>query len=173
MVCNHVYVNNGRHCRPVVQKGVSSGQPGEFPPEVLPLLQALVEGLGITVEQLTDILAAIGNIQPGGGGTVQGYPNNCDDMSIAVVNCPVAMEAQQVPAYTVPNGFPVKIKAHPDNVFGSRIFWSTSPAANPVGAEPLMPNDFATAFLKDTGRIYVFSNIAGSQAVISVEHRSS
>jgi hypothetical protein len=147
---------------------------GEFPPEVLTLLQELAAGVGTTIEQLNEIITAIGGISGGGGGgVVQGYPPNCDSMAIAVVNCELANTAYPVPDYTVPDGFSVVIKSHPSNAFGSLVYWSTSPSPNTNSASPLQPNDRDTAALKKTGDIRVFSNIAGSLAVIYIEQRRS
>jgi hypothetical protein len=145
---------------------------GALPADVVALLQLMAEAQGVTVEQLNDILTAINNLTIGGGSvTVKGYPENCDYVAIAVVNCQVAGVSYPVPAYIVPEGFQAKIKAHPANVFGSLLYWSTSPAPNANSSEPLMPNDFALASLKTTEGVYVFSNVAGSMAVITVEQR--
>ena len=142
---------------------------GEVPQEVISSLQALAGGMEVAIEKLSDILTAISGISL----NVQGYPQNCHYAAIAVINCQGANQAYQSPSYAVPDGFNIVIKSHPNNIAGSLVFWSTSPGANVNASYPLMPNEAYTIGLKNTGSIYVFTNIAGSQVVISVEQRRS
>lgn len=157
----------------LIKNGKTSAATAGFPPEVIEVLQGLAEGMGVTIEQLNEIITAIGNVQPGGGNVnVQGYPPNCNYMAIAVIDCQLAMTSYRVPDYPVPDGFTIMIHAHPNNPFGSLAYWSTSPAANVNSSDPMMPNDIRTPGLKNTGGIYVFSTVAGCQVIVAVEQRS-
>lgn len=148
----------------------AQASPG-FPPEVLELLTAMAAGMQTTIGQLAEILTAIKDLSLGGGG--QGYAPNADYEITVIVQCAVANQAFNVPSMSVPDDFSVLIKAHPGNAVGSFIYVITSPAPNINMAYPMVPNEARTMKIKDTGKIYLFSNIAGSQAVVSVEQRSS
>lgn len=152
-------------------KSSAQAQQSNFPPEFLELLQAIASDEEATIEQLNDILTAIANIP--GGGSSQGWPPNADYVTTVLIQCAVINTAYQVPSMIVPDNFEVLIKAYPANNPASLIFVVTNPAPNINNAHPLVPNEPVSYKIKDTGKIYLFTNIAGSQATVSVEQRSS
>lgn len=138
----------------------------EFPPEIVPLLQAIVAGMGIIVDDLSSLKDAIAAISPG---SVWG--ENADYVSTVRIQCVAANQTYPVPSMIVPDGFDILVKAWPTNAIGSLIFVITNPAPNQNACYPLIPNESIRLKIKDSGKIYLFSNVAGSQATVSVEQR--
>ncbi|MDD5510604.1 MAG: hypothetical protein PHI12_07340 [Dehalococcoidales bacterium] len=143
---------------------------GEYPPEVIQILQALATGMGTTIEQLNDVLTAIRGIP--GGEASRYWPENADYETTVRVQCIQANVAYQVPSLVVPDGFEVLVKAYPTNGPLALIFVITNPAPNQSMAYPLLRNETRTMKIKDTGKIYLFTDTAGSQATVTVEQRS-
>lgn len=150
------------------KKPVAAAAGGEFPPEVLQLLQAIAYGMEASIAQLNDILDAINGL----GLQVQGYPPNCDYVTTVRINCQAINQSYPVPSLVVPDGFSVLVKAWPGNAVGAFIFVITNPAPNQSMAYPLVFNEAVRLSIKDTGKIHLFTNVAGSQATVTVEQRS-
>lgn len=153
----------------VLLRNKSSQATTGFPPEALQLLQGIAAGMQSTLGQLNEIIAGINGLSFEGA---QGYPPNADYVTSVVVQCQAINQAYDVPSMTVPDNFSAVIKAHPTNAVGSLIYVVTSPAPNVNSAYPLVPNEAYAIKIKDTGKIRLFTNLAGSQAVVSVEQRS-
>lgn len=156
-------------------KKAPAGSTVNFPPEFLQTLLGILDAMGVTLADLQDILAAIQAIPGGGSGgsTFQGWPPNADYVSTVLIQCQVAMQAYPVPGTIVPDDFEVLVKAYPTNAIGSLVYVATNPAPNVNSAYPLVPNEAYRLKIKDTGKIYLFTNIAGSSATVSVEQRSA
>lgn len=103
---------------------------------------------------------------------VQGYPPNCDHVVTTRIVCTNANQSYPVPELTIPEGFAINIKAWPLNAVGSIIYVSTSPAPQAQMAWPLIPNEAIPYGIKDASKLWVFTNVAGSQAIVTVEQRS-
>jgi hypothetical protein len=143
----------------------------EFPPELMQLLVAMAADLNsIDAARLPDILAAIKELTLGGG---LGFPPNADYLTTVWVTCPIVNTAYPVPELQVPDGMSALIKSAPPpfNAIGSIVFVSTMQAPNVNMAYPLVPNETYPVRLKSTGNLWLFTNIAGSQAIVSVEQR--
>jgi hypothetical protein len=144
----------------------------QFPPEVLEILSAIAEAMGVTIEYLASIADDVENLQLGNI-EVKGYPPNADYATTTRIQCQVANQVYPVPSLAVPDDFDILIKAWPLNAVGSLIFVITNPSPNQNMSYALVPNEPIRLRLKDTGKISIFTNIAGSQATVTVEQRSS
>lgn len=141
---------------------------GEFAldQETKDLLAAIAEGCAGILTGLSDIIQAIDALSV----NVQGYPPNADFVSTTRVVCTAVNQAYPLPEMDVPDDFSVLVKAWPLNAVGSLIYVATNPAPNAQMSWPLVPNESLPYRLKTT-KLWVFSNVAGSEAVITVEQR--
>jgi hypothetical protein len=139
--------------------------PVPFPQEVIDLINALNEGMALSLADLNDIITLLQKPP------IPAYPPNADYAQIIIVNCQVANQAYPVPDFPVPDDFDIIVKAHPANPVGTLLFSSTQSAPNPQMAYPHVPNEAKSYRLKSTGGLWVFSPVAGNQAVIAVEQR--
>jgi len=149
---------------------VEAGEGGVFTldPETKELLATIAEANAHMLVGLADIFQAILDLQLG----VQGFPPNADYIVTTRVVCTLANTTYPVPEFFAPEGFRVLLKAWPLNAVGSLTYVATNPAPNPQMAWPLIPNESLPYGIKNTSKLWVFSNVAGSQAVVTVEQRT-
>ncbi len=136
--------------------------------ETKEMLATIAEANASMLLGLSDILEALSALEV----NVQGFPPNADFVVTTRVVCTLANKTYPVPELEVPEGFQVLIKAWPLNAVGSLVYVATNPAPQQQMAWPLIPNESLPYGIKNTNKLWVFSNIAGSQAVVTVEQRT-
>jgi len=147
---------------------VEAGEGFTLDQETKELLAMIAEANASMLLGVADILVALQALQI----NVQGFPPNADYVVTTRIVCTLPNQSYPVPELEVPEGFTLLIKAWPLNAVGSLVYVATSPAPQAQMAWPLIPNESLPYGIKNTSKLWVFSNIAGSQAVMTVEQRT-
>ena len=143
--------------KPVAGAGV------ELPPEVLTALAALVANSATTVEQLQQVLQALGV-----SGAVGQNPNEIVVFSVV----PTAInQAQQFPEYLVALDKDMLIRAYPANVGNVFVGNTKFEAENINSSWLLQPNEVVGYKIHNTKQLWISSLIAGDGVMVTFERR--
>lgn len=151
-------------------KKAAAAAPTEFPPEVLSLLQAIAEAVGVTVQDLEALLAAVQGLSF----NVQGYPPNADYPLSGRIDCQVALQPYRLPPIDVPDDFSIVIKSWPNNPAPPALIYvakASGEAINPYSIWPLIQNEQIPYRIKDASQIWVAATVVPAAIVWTVEQR--